>query len=306
MLSSGGAGASTLADPGPWRLEVVGEGAPVVLVHGLGTDASAWDRVVPILAEHHRVIRVDLPGYSLRSVVDVVPDATALADALVLRLERLGVGPAVFVGHSFGGAVCVIAARRHPQRCAGLALIAPGGFGSELNPLIPLLGTGWGSRLMGSLYGPRTSRTIERLAARVESRTGRDSRVRVSELMETYDRLRSPEARSQFRTSVQQSLALNSGVDRAAAARIDPAIPVLVIWGRDDRVLPSWQATYATQLLPWAVVRIVEGAGHTPHRSHPRLTTREIRAFAGSADVRSRLAGRPEPGAEPPVTLPGS
>jgi len=55
-------------------------------------------------------------------------------------------------------------------------LIAPGGFGKELNPFIPLLGTSLGSRLLGSLYGPRTSRTIERLAARVESRPARDTR----------------------------------------------------------------------------------------------------------------------------------
>jgi pimeloyl-ACP methyl ester carboxylesterase len=273
-----------------WVISDAGVGDAIVLVHGLGTDSSAWDRVAPALAEQHRVITVDLPGYSLRSVIDQVPQATELADGLDALLTGLGVENAVFVGHSFGGAVSLITALRHPERCAGLVLIAPGGFGTELNPLIPLIGTRFGSRLMRSLYGPRTSRAIEGLAARVETRKGQDSRLRIAELMETYDRLRSEQARAQFRASVQVSLALNSGSDRAQFAKVDPRIPILVLWGLDDRVLPSWQAKNATNLLPWSVVRLIGGAGHTPHRSHWRQTNREIGAFVDSSEVRRRLS----------------
>jgi pimeloyl-ACP methyl ester carboxylesterase len=281
------------AQPAPgsdWAVTDAGSGDPIVLVHGLGTDSSAWDRVVPALAEQHRVITVDLPGYSLRSVVDRVPRVTELADGLDARLAELGINSAVFVGHSFGGAVSLLTARRHPARCAGLVLVAPGGFGTDLNPLIPLIGTRFGPRLMRSLYGPRASRTIARVAARVEGRTGRDSRVRIAELMETYDRLRTEEARDQFRTSVQESLLLNSGTDRAELTNIDPSIPILILWGREDRVLPAWHATSASNLLPWATVRLLDGVGHTPHRSLPRETTREIRRFADSGAVRRRLS----------------
>lgn len=280
------------AAPRGWVFEDTGTGPAIVLVHGLGTDSSAWDRVVPALAQRHRVITVDLPGYSLRSLVESVPSATDLADDLDRLLGTLGIDSAVLVGHSFGGAVCLITAHRHPDRCAGLVLLAPGGFGAELNPLLPLVGTRFGSRLLRSLYGPRTSRTIERLAARVESRSGWDSRVRVAELKETYDRLRSEQARAQFRTSVRQSLALNAGADRSQFARIDPHVPILVIWGREDRVLPSWHAKNATDLLPWAVVRLMDGVGHTPHRSSPELVSREIRAFTDSGEVGRRLSRR--------------
>jgi pimeloyl-ACP methyl ester carboxylesterase len=285
-------GRSSAAAP-EWTVADVGVGDAIVLVHGLGTDSSAWNRVTPDLAKDHRVVTVDLPGYSLRSVVEEIPSATALADRLDALLGRLGIASAVFVGHSFGGAVSLITARRHAARCAGLVLIAPGGFGTELNPLIPLIGTRFGSRLLRTLYGARASRTIERVAARVEARTlrsGQTSRVRIAELMETYDRLRSEEAREQFRTSVQESLALNAGVDRADLARIDPCIPILVLWGREDRVLPPWHAKNATDLLPWSTVHLLDGAGHTPHRSHPDQTNREIRAFADSAIVQRRLS----------------
>jgi pimeloyl-ACP methyl ester carboxylesterase len=273
-----------------WSVTDSGSGDPVVLVHGLGTDSSAWDRVAPALAEQHRVITVDLPGYSLKSVVDRVPHVTELADGLDDRLAELGIQSAVFVGHSFGGAVSLLTAHGHPSRCAGLVLLAPGGFGTDLNPLIPLIGTRFGPRLMRSLYGPRASRTIARVAARVEGRSGQDSRVRIAELMETYDRLRSEGARRQFRTSVQQSLALNADVDRSHLTKIDPRIPILILWGREDRVLPSWHAKNASNLLPWATVHLLDGAGHTPHRSLARQTTREIRTFAESREVRRRLS----------------
>jgi pimeloyl-ACP methyl ester carboxylesterase len=274
-----------------WAHDDSGVGDVVVLVHGLGTDSAAWDRVAPDLAKDHRVVTVDLPGYSLRSAVDDVPSATAVADGLDALLASLGVESAVFVGHSFGGTVSLITARRHPARCAGLALIAPGGFGTELNPFIPLIPTRIGTRLMRSLYGPRTSRTIERIAGRVEARSGRPkSKVRIAELMETYDRLRSERAREQFRSSVQKSLALQSRVDRTEFSQIDQQIPILVIWGREDRVLPSWHAKNATELMPWSTVHILDGVGHTPHRSHPSLSNREIRAFADSGRVRRRLS----------------
>jgi pimeloyl-ACP methyl ester carboxylesterase len=284
----------TVSEPSPltsgWTITESGSGAPLVFVHGLGTDAGAWDRVVPALCAEHRVITVDLPGYSLRTAVEDVPHADDLADGLAAVLDELDIRSAVLVGHSFGGVVSLIAAGRHPQRCAGLILVAPGGFGTELNPFIPLIGTRFGSRMLRSLYGPRASRTIERLAARVQGRSGTPSRVRIAELMETYDRLRTDAAREQFQASVREILALNAAGGRDRLTQIDQDIPVLVLWGREDRVLPAWHAHNAARLLPWAVVHFIDGAGHTPHRSHPRQTAREISTFSDSRDVRRRLS----------------
>jgi pimeloyl-ACP methyl ester carboxylesterase len=276
-----------------WRIDESGAGEPLVLVHGLGTDSSAWNRVAPLLARHFRVIAVDLPGYALDSPVHDVPHADELAAGLDALLGRLEVASAVFVGHSFGGAVSLLTAHHHPSRCAGLALIAPGGFGVELNPVVPFLGTRAGARLLRALYSPRASRTIERIAARVESNS-ESSRVRVSELMETYDRLRTEKAREQFAASVRESLALNADIDRAQIV-INPRIPILVLWGREDRVLPPWQAKNVSTMLPWSTVRLLDGIGHTPHRSDPATVARELEAFAESADVQRRRGSLLQP-----------
>jgi pimeloyl-ACP methyl ester carboxylesterase len=278
-------------DPGRgWVVTDDGCGVAVVLVHGLGTDASAWDRVAPRLAQSHRVLTVELPGYSLNSTVDRVPHAAELADGLDAVLAEREIDEAVLVGHSFGGAVCLLTANRHPERCAGMVLIAPGGFGSELNPLLPLLGTRLGPPLLRTLYGRRASRAIASVANRVQGRPQLDSRVRIAELMETYERLRAESARARFRSCVQQSIALNSPAARAQFADIDPRIPIRIIWGREDRVLPVWQASAAAELLPGAVVHVMDGVGHTPHRSHPVDTVREIRSFISSAGVQRRFS----------------
>lgn len=271
-----------------WNYTDDGTGPPIVLVHGLGADATAWNRIVPELAAAHRVIAVDLPGYSLRTAVDDVPLARDVADALDSFLADLGIESAVLMGHSLGGTICLMIADRHPRRCGGLVLIAPGGFGTELNPLLPLLTTRVGAQLLERLYGTRASRTIERLAARVESRPVRDSRVRIVELMETYERLRSDRARAQFRSSVRRTLALNAGPDRARLAELDPTIPILILWGREDRVLPVWHAKNATATLPWSTVRVLDGVGHTPHRSHPYEVARLVTEFVTSDAVRNR------------------
>jgi pimeloyl-ACP methyl ester carboxylesterase len=277
-------------DAGP--ITGASERAPVlVLVHGLGTDASAWNRLTDDLQRTARVITVDLPGYALTTATDRVPPATELADGLAALLTRLGISSAVLIGHSFGGAVSLLTAQRHPDRCAGLVMIAPGGFGTELNPFLTLLNTRMGGRLLHSLYRPRASRTIQRLAGRVTSRAigAADARLRIAELMETYERLRTEQARAQFRASVRESLTLSAAVDRTAAAGLSREIPILVLWGRDDRVLPAWQAQTVLRLLPWSVVHVLDGAGHTPHRSIPDAVRNEITAFADRADVGWRL-----------------
>jgi pimeloyl-ACP methyl ester carboxylesterase len=265
---------------GEWEVTEHGSGDPLLLVHGLGTDSSAWDRVAPLLAQQFRVIAVDLPGYALNFSVDVVPSGSELAAGLDALLGRMGIDAAVFVGHSFGGAVALLAAHHYPTRCAGLALI-------ELNPVVPFMGTRAGAAMLRALYRPRAARTIERIARRVETSGDAAGKVRISELMETYDRLRTERARDQFRASVREGLALSATIDRAQIV-IDPAIPILVLWGREDRVLPSWQAKNVTSMLPWSTVRLLDGRGHTPHRSDPSTVAREVAAFAESAEVARR------------------
>ncbi|HME37565.1 MAG TPA: alpha/beta hydrolase [Steroidobacteraceae bacterium] len=111
------------------RLHVVerGQGPAVLLVHGLAGQLCHFTYgIVDQLAAHYRVVAVDRPGsgYSAR-----IPGASAAlgaqADVLAALIDTLQLGRTVVVGHSLGGAIALALAQRHPERVAGLALVAP-------------------------------------------------------------------------------------------------------------------------------------------------------------------------------------
>jgi pimeloyl-ACP methyl ester carboxylesterase len=111
------------------RLHVVdrGQGPALLLVHGLAGQLCHFTYgIVDQLATEYRVVAVDRPGsgYSVRT-----PAASAAlgaqADTLAALIETLKLGRVVVVGHSLGGAVALALAQRHPERVAGLALLAP-------------------------------------------------------------------------------------------------------------------------------------------------------------------------------------
>lgn len=111
-----------------WADDTGGEGLPMVLVHpGVG-DSTIWDPVLPALAARHRVIRYDARGYG-RSPAPTVPYLPA-AD-LSAVLDHFGLGRAVLVASSMGGAASLSLTLDEPERVAGLALLVPGVTGYD-------------------------------------------------------------------------------------------------------------------------------------------------------------------------------
>jgi len=124
-----------------WAEDSEGEGPAVVLLHPGWGDSTIWDAVVERLPEQSRVIRYDMRGYA-RSPAPTGP-FTALGD-LIAVLEGLGVGPAIVVGHSGGGATAVSLALTRPDLVRSLILVAPGMDGypwPENDPFVVECGT---------------------------------------------------------------------------------------------------------------------------------------------------------------------
>ena len=133
--ADGGAELQT-ADVGGRKISFAGAGADgdvILLVHGYGGDRNSWLFLQEPLAAKYRVYALDLPGHGT-SAKDV-GDGTlgVLADAVAGVLDALGADRAHLVGHSLGGAVALAVAARDPARIASLTLIAPSGFGAEIN-----------------------------------------------------------------------------------------------------------------------------------------------------------------------------
>ena len=92
-----------------------GSGEVLLLIHGLGSNAKAWQRNIPDLAADHRVIAVDLPGYGYSDKGDYQYSMSFYATVLSELLAGLGVDKAVWVGHSMGGQIAMVAALEHPR-----------------------------------------------------------------------------------------------------------------------------------------------------------------------------------------------
>jgi pimeloyl-ACP methyl ester carboxylesterase len=113
------------------RYAVLGDGPPLVLVHGLGGTVENWRGLAPELARTHRVLVPDLPGHGRSEALPEARDLDSLVDAVFALAEAEGVERAVWIGHSLGGTISVRAAVRRPGAVRGVILAAAAGIGSS-------------------------------------------------------------------------------------------------------------------------------------------------------------------------------
>jgi pimeloyl-ACP methyl ester carboxylesterase len=242
-----------------------GRGDPVVMIHGVGGWAENWREVMTPIARSGRLaIAFDLPGFGQSDPPGDV-DHFGPRDAFYPRfvgalLDELGIRSAHLVGNSMGGAVAFTAAVTHPERTRSLALVAGGGVGTEVAlflRLCTLPGVPTASRLFGR---PAQAREVLRTCFY-------DARRIPPSLYEEAERYGLPS----FGEFVH---ALRSGVtifgvrktlrDHWLALASRYAGPVIVIWGREDRVLPVDQVGEAEELMPQARIELIDDCGHLP------------------------------------------
>ncbi|WMS44090.1 alpha/beta fold hydrolase [Acuticoccus sp. MNP-M23] len=226
---------------------------PLVLIHGFGGDRLAWSGLAGPLSRQRRTLAFDLPGHGAAAAWSPVPNAAAAARALIDSLDALGITRAVLVGHSLGGAVASIVGLMRPDLVARLILLAPGGFGPEMN--VALLRRYADAQdeaalaaVLPGFFAPdfAVPPALARLGA--ESRTAPGVADSLAAIVKVITK-----------DEGQGTLPL---ADLAAQP-----FPVTLVWGDADGVLPVAQALAA----PEAFVRhILPGAGHMPHLEAPK------------------------------------
>jgi pyruvate dehydrogenase E2 component (dihydrolipoamide acetyltransferase) len=252
------AGAAVLqtADVGGRKISYAGagqDGDVVLLVHGYGGDRNSWLFLQEPLAARYQVYALDLPGHGT-SAKDVGEGSlSVLADAVTGVLDALGAGRAHLVGHSMGGAVALAVAARDPARVASLTLIAPSGFGPEIN-----------AGYLRGFADAQTRRELKTVIGQLFDDESLVTRQLVDDLL-AYKRLDGVDEALHALADTLLDGEAQRGDSAASLAAIGGAAPVTVIWGRADRIIPAAQA----EAVAGAVRHLIDGAGHMPHMERP-------------------------------------
>ncbi|MER8425828.1 alpha/beta fold hydrolase [Mesorhizobium sp. M1403] len=200
----------------------------IVFLHGFGGCHDDWRDVVAPLAPGARTLAYDLPGHGLSFDFPGGGPARIAASAVLADLSARGIKRAHLVGHSMGGAVAALMALSEPERMASLTLLAPGGLGPEING--PLL------RRYAAAAG---TDEIRACLAAMSGPQSQPPQHRVDLLNEMRQRP------GQLGTFVELAAAMTRD-DRQGvipSERLETLnMPVMVVWGTDDAVLPVSQA----------------------------------------------------------------
>lgn len=224
------------------------DGRPVVLIHGFGGDLNNWMFNQPALSEKQRVIALDLPGHG-GSAKDVGGgDLAALSEAVIAFLNARDIPKAHLVGHSLGGAVALKVALEKPAHVASLTLIAPAGFGPEID----------NGYVTGFIEAGRRKQ-LESVLGKLFHDKNLVSREMADDLLK-YKRLDGVQAALKTIAAACFAGGRQAEVLRHRLGELGD-IPVQVIWGEADEIITSSQAAG----LPASVrTHVLPGAGHMP------------------------------------------
>ena len=263
---------------------VEGHGPAVVLVHGLGAFAESWRHNIPALATRATVYAVDLPGFGRSAKPRAPYGLTYFAAALHGFMNAVGIPRASLACHSLGGAVSVTLGLTHPSRVERIALLGAlvPGFAYRLS---------WIARL-AALHGLGELLSLCGCAPLYRASIARcfhaPMDAEVDFLVECHyaDRTTAP-ACAAFLAAVRDlrnEFTRRLTDYRRAIATLD--VPVLLIHGRQDPVVPASHCQDAASGLSRGVVRFIDRCGHFPHIEHAPVVNGWLTSF---------LIGRPAP-----------
>lgn len=264
---------SPATGPGP-------EGAPIVLLHCFGCSSQWWNPILAQLNERHRVIRIDLIGHGGSEKPQSGYEITAQSAAVAEALNSLGVQGATVVGHSLGGIVAASLAEQASELVDRVVLIGvPSDSDDASLPLTeklshaPIVGQAiWRLRVDAliksgyeSAFAPGTD--VSKVFPGDPDRVVDDNRAM------TYDSF--TEASSKADDYIEQQPVAS----RLAAT----GVPLMWIDGTEDQILDATAVSEEFHVVPGAITKLIDGAGHSPNVEAPKETAQLIDDFAGVA-----------------------
>ncbi|MCP4448546.1 MAG: alpha/beta hydrolase [Myxococcales bacterium] len=254
----------------------VGEGPPVVLIHGFGSSLEIWHKVVPELSPDHRVIAIDLKGFGWSSRPEGDYSPTEQGRLVLALLSKLGVERADIVGHSWGGSVALALALQAPERVERIALYGAWIYEEQLPPFF-LWARAWGvgEFLFSAFYGER----MEEQVAHAYYDPSSVPQERLDAIEELFSR---PGTKAAALTAVR-----DQRYDRIQKRYKTLKHPTLLLWGRDDQVARLHFGERLRSDIPNARLNVYPRCGHIPMLEAAGASTRDLVEFLQPQDVAS-------------------
>ena len=220
----------------------------VLLLHGFGGDLDNWMFNLDSLAEKHRLLALDLPGHGQSVKTNVDPSLSGMATFVRKFLDVLSVSSVHVVGHSMGGAIAMQLASDSPETVKSLGLICSAGLGPDIN-----------SDYLRGFVEAQSQQELKLVLQQLFADESLVNLQLVNDLL-NYKRIDGVEATlnalSETLISAGEQTFLTDNI-------VASGIPVLVIWGKQDRIIPVSHAQNFSAAGGYCVeVEIFDSAGH--------------------------------------------
>lgn len=256
------------------------QGSTVILIHGIGAMVESWVSNIEALSQKHRVYAIDLVGFGRSDKPSVDYSLPFFAQFVKDFMEVQNIDRASLVGWSLGGGVSMQCAIQFPEKLDKLIIVDSIGFGRETFWMFRLSSIPWIGKILSR---PSKKGTALLLKACVFDHT-----LITDEIVDLYYQFAAlPGGHAAFLATVR-SLANFLGTFKKEVVQAfqdnlgTMTIPTLIIWGKQDRLLPAKHASIAESWIPNARDHLINDCGHCPQMEHPEEFNTQVLAFLNS------------------------
>jgi pimeloyl-ACP methyl ester carboxylesterase len=257
--------------------KIMGQGEPVfILLHGFGASLFSWHADMQSFSQHGTVIAYDRPAFGLTGRPMTWSGTNPYSpvgnmDLLLGLMNHFGVQQAILVGNSAGGTLSMQFALAHPERVQALILVDPAVYEGSAPSWVSLLGKTPQMQHLGPLF----VRSIQKSGLSMLKAAWHDPSKITQETLAGYTRPLKADNWDRalwYFTMASQATGLTSHLRNFT-------LPILVITGSDDRIVPTANSIKLAGELPEAQLVVIQDAGHVPHEEQPAAFMQAVEMF---------------------------